>query len=218
VLGYVSARGLVRLDDRELTQQTETIERFCASRGWELLALIREVESPATRGAGPPLLTRAIERLRRGDASYLVVAELKRLGRSVADLGGILNALEGANARLVSLDPPIDTGTSSGRMAVRLVNSISAWERDRRMHMTSAARVAATLAIQPALKRRIVRMWRAGMTLQAIADELNNERVPTARGGTTWRPSSLQAALGYKRPRLWTPPTADERRRRYEGR
>jgi hypothetical protein len=39
------------------------------------------------------------------------------------------------------------------------------------------------------------------MTLQAIADALNGDGVPTLRGGTEWRPSSVQSALGYKRPR-----------------
>jgi hypothetical protein len=38
------------------------------------------------------------------------------------------------------------------------------------------------------------------LTLQAIADELNEEGIPTPRGGTKWRPSSVQAAVGYKRP------------------
>jgi hypothetical protein len=40
-----------------------------------------------------------------------------------------------------------------------------------------------------------------GMTLQAIADQLNEEGIPTMRGGQLWRPSSVQAALGYRRPR-----------------
>jgi hypothetical protein len=38
-----------------------------------------------------------------------------------------------------------------------------------------------------------------GMTLQAIADVLNEEGVPTERGGAKWRPSSVQTAAGYKR-------------------
>ena len=38
------------------------------------------------------------------------------------------------------------------------------------------------------------------MTLQAIADVLNADGVPTLRGGTQWRPSSVQAAAGYRRP------------------
>jgi hypothetical protein len=38
------------------------------------------------------------------------------------------------------------------------------------------------------------------MTLQAIADRLNEEGIPTLRGGKQWRPSSVQAATGYRRP------------------
>ena len=37
------------------------------------------------------------------------------------------------------------------------------------------------------------------MTLQAIADALNAEGVPTLRGGETWRQSGVQAAAGYRR-------------------
>jgi hypothetical protein len=40
-----------------------------------------------------------------------------------------------------------------------------------------------------------------GMTLQAIADRLNDEGVPTVRGGAKWRHSSVQAAAGYRRRR-----------------
>ena len=38
------------------------------------------------------------------------------------------------------------------------------------------------------------------MTLQAIADALNADGVPTLRGGAMWRPSSVQRATGYRRP------------------
>jgi hypothetical protein len=43
-------------------------------------------------------------------------------------------------------------------------------------------------------------MRSSGMTLQAIADRLNAEGVPTLRGGKMWRPSSVQVAAGYRRP------------------
>jgi hypothetical protein len=52
----------------------------------------------------------------------------------------------------------------------------------------------------PELLERIAAMRATSMTLQAIADQLNAEGVPTLRGGTKWRPSSIQAALGYRRP------------------
>jgi hypothetical protein len=49
-------------------------------------------------------------------------------------------------------------------------------------------------------------MRASGMTLQAIADALNARGEPTVRGGARWRPSTVQAALGYKRrPKPRTP-------------
>jgi DNA invertase Pin-like site-specific DNA recombinase len=135
-----------------------------------------------------------------------VVAELKQLCPSIADLGCILEVVESAGARFVSLEPPFDTGTPIGGTVGRMLKTVSDWERARRADMTAAARskgVAQTVPLK--LRRRIVRMRKAGMTLQAIADRLNEEGVPTLRGGVRWRPSSVQATLGYKRPRPWTP-------------
>jgi hypothetical protein len=72
---------------------------------------------------------------------------------------------------------------------------------------------------RPDLVERINNMRATGMTLQGIADQLNRERVPTLRGGRTWRPSSVQSALGYRRPssrgaRDQLPPLREEDRHR----
>jgi hypothetical protein len=45
-----------------------------------------------------------------------------------------------------------------------------------------------------------VALRKEGMTLQAIADRRNAEQVPRLSGGTKWRPSSVQAAAGHRRP------------------
>jgi DNA invertase Pin-like site-specific DNA recombinase len=205
-LGYVSIRGVARSDHPERRVQETAIHDFCARRGWRLAGTVFHVESPNRKGVGWASLNHAIERLGRGDADCLVVAQLERLCPSVAELGGILDAVAQANTRLVSLDPPLDTGTQLGRALARLLTSVSGWERTRRAAMTSAARTKVDLphTTPPDLKRRIVRLRSAGMTLQAIADELNTNGIPTVRGGAKWRPSSVQTALGYKRPRPWT--------------
>jgi DNA invertase Pin-like site-specific DNA recombinase len=205
-LGYMTAHGTARIDDPELKHQSAAIEDFCVREGWELVMLVRDIQPETGRALNRPALRYAIERLGRGDVSALVVAELGRLCGSVAELREILDALLRADARLVSLEPEIDTGTEFGRAAARIVSAVSEWERARRREQTrkglAAARAqgAVRSAIEPELKRRIVRMRAAGLTLQAIADELNEEGIPTPRGGTKWRPSSVQAALGYKRP------------------
>jgi DNA invertase Pin-like site-specific DNA recombinase len=202
-LGYLWVRAPARPTDRLVRRQEEAVDEFCRRKGWDLVALVRDVEVGSRRGLGQPALINVIERLRAGHASCLVVAEIKQLCSSIAELGGILEAVENAGARFVSLEPAFDTGTPIGRTIGRMLASVSGWERARRAEMTSAARskAAAAHAIPSDLRRRIVRMRSAGLTLQAIADQLNDAGVPTIRGGAKWRPSSVQATLGYKRPR-----------------
>ena len=205
-LGYVSSNGAARMDRQELKRQAAALHDFCAQQGWGLVGLVCDVERVKGKTRERPSLGYALGRLDKGDASCLVVGELGHLCRSVAELGEILDALKQVDARLVSLQPAIDTGTELGRAAARIVTGVSAWERAQRAErirkgLTAArGKGAAQPTLEPELKRWIVRMRGAGMTLQAIADTLNKAEVPTVRGGATWRPSSVQAALGYKRP------------------
>jgi DNA invertase Pin-like site-specific DNA recombinase len=111
----------------------------------------------------------------------------------------------------VVMDVGLDTASDSGRIAANSLLRVGSWERRRVLESTRkglaaarAKRAAAGLpAVEdiPALKQRILDMRGEGMTLQAIADQLNEEGIPTMRGGQLWRPSSVQAALGYRRPR-----------------
>ena len=137
----------------------------------------------------------------------MVVSELGRLSGSAADLGGILDRLDRSDGRLVAMDIGLDTGSGEGHVAARALASVGSWERDRNRPGLAAAQAAtaappAHTAVQdvPAVKARIVAMRQEGMTLQAIADVLNSEGVPTLRGGAKWRPSSVQSAAGYRRP------------------
>jgi DNA invertase Pin-like site-specific DNA recombinase len=202
-LGWLSSDHATRVNDADLGAQLEAVERYCAERGWTLVALAHEIGD--SRGARPAL-DYAFERLAAGHATCIVVPDLARLCRSVAQLRTLLERLERVGARLVSLQPPIDTGTQPGRDAARVLSAISDWERiraaERSRRGLAAARQKGAVqpGIEPALRRRICRMRGAGMTLQAIVDELNADGVPTARGGALWRPSSVQAAIGYKRP------------------
>jgi DNA invertase Pin-like site-specific DNA recombinase len=204
-LGWLSSDGARRIDDKEMEEQLKALERHCARSGWRLVTLVHETGEPR-RGSSRPALDYAFERLGGGHATCLLVSDLGRLCRSVAQLRTLLDRLDGVGARLVSLQPPIDTGTRAGRDAAQVLCAISDWERiraaERSRRALAAAREQGAVqpGIEPALRRRICRMRGAGMTLQAIVDELNSDGVPTARGGATWRPSSVQAAIGYKRP------------------
>ena len=210
-VGYVSVPQVDGEDSESLNKQAEAINLLCARRGWELLHLVRDVENGHPKGMERPGLLYALERLAEGEASCLVVSQLERLSRSAADLGRIVEWIDERDARLVAIDLRLDTGSAHGRLTARTLMAVGEWEGRRIADQTRKGLAAARArrgttgrpAVEdlPALKEHIVEMRIGGMTLQAIADRLNAEGVPTLRGGSEWRPSSVQAAAGYRRPK-----------------
>jgi peptidoglycan hydrolase-like protein with peptidoglycan-binding domain/DNA invertase Pin-like site-specific DNA recombinase len=217
VLGYVSVEQNGDPGASEMREQAQSIDALCRRRGWNLVELVRDVETAGGGSLKRPGLMYAMERVGKGEASCIVVSELNRLTNSAVDLSRVLESLARTNGRLVVMDVGLDTASDAGRIAANSLLRVGSWERRRLLESTRkglaaarARRAAAGLpAVEdiPALKQRILEMRGEGMTLQAIADQLNEEGVPTMRGGQFWRPSSVQAALGYRRPR----------RRREEG-
>jgi peptidoglycan hydrolase-like protein with peptidoglycan-binding domain/DNA invertase Pin-like site-specific DNA recombinase len=211
VLGYVSIEQNGGSEAGAMREQAQSIDTLCRRRGWHLLELVRDVEAAGGGSLKRPGLMYAVERVAKGEASCIVVSELSRLTNSAADLSRVLESLARANGRLVVMDVGLDTASDAGRIAANSLLRVGSWERRRVLESTRkglaaarARRAAAGLpAVEdiPALKQRILEMRGEGMTLQAIADQLNEEGVPTMRGGQLWRPSSVQAALGYRRPR-----------------
>lgn len=211
VLGYVSVEQNGDPEAGGMREQAQSIDSLCRRRGWHLLELVRDVEAAGGGSLKRPGLMYAVERVAKGEASCIVVSELSRLTNSAADLSRVLESLARTGGRLVIMDVGLDTASDAGRVAANSLLRVGSWERRRVLESTRkelaaarARRAAAGLpAVEdiPALKQRILEMRGDGLTLQAIADQLNDEGVPTLRGGQLWRPSSVQAALGYRRPR-----------------
>jgi DNA invertase Pin-like site-specific DNA recombinase/peptidoglycan hydrolase-like protein with peptidoglycan-binding domain len=210
-VGYVSVREATGQDAGAWEAQADAIARLCERRGWELLGVVRDVENGHPKGMERPGLLYALERIAEGEASCLVVSELERLSRSAADLGRIVEWIQARDARLVAVDLRLDTDLAQGRLTARTLVAVGEWEGRRIAEQTKKGLAAARArrattgrpAVEdiPALKQRIVAMREDGLTLQAIADQLNSEGTPTLRGGTKWRPSSVQGAAGYRRPK-----------------
>jgi DNA invertase Pin-like site-specific DNA recombinase len=206
-LGYASVPA--DAGGKELAAQNRAIQRAAGRLRLDLVEVIREREPKTGKALDRAGLSYLIERLATGDASCIVVTGLERLSRSVAELGTIVQWLERNSVRLVAVDLDLDTASPGGQTTARALASVGGWERERLSERTrkglAAARAKRRAAAGPAapdweaIKRRIAAMRADGMTLQAIADVLNREGVPTQRGGAKWRPSSVQTAAGYKR-------------------
>jgi hypothetical protein len=128
------------------------------------------------------------------------IQRLRDAAASLPELVRLFDRLEHEGATLCCAEPPLDTATAGGRAAVALLREIAGWTPVRPPGRPGLRRA------DPALVDQIEALRRAGLSLQAIADRLNADRTPTPRGGAVWRPSSVQSALGYRRPRPPHPP------------
>jgi DNA invertase Pin-like site-specific DNA recombinase len=207
-LGYATVPADVDEGTRELDEQRIAIESYCKLLGIDVVEVVREREPKDGKALDRAGLSFLIERVAAGDASCLVVTGLQRLSRSVAELGTIVQWLERNDVRLVAVELDLDTASPGGRTTARALASVAGMESERLSERTRKGLAAARAKRHASggagpdwdeIRKRIANMRADGMTLQAIADTLNEEGVPTQRGGAKWRPSSVQTAAGYKR-------------------
>jgi DNA invertase Pin-like site-specific DNA recombinase len=206
VIGYITVAAVPGAD--EDGEPLAAIDANCERHGWKLLEIVRDrEEGPALDRAG---LGYALERIADRQAQGLVVSDLERLSHSIVDLGVLMRWFRDSRATLIALDLDIDTSTPEGRHVGSTLIALSAWEHERIANGTrrglakgrASGRPPGRPAVshRPELVKRITAMRAANMSLRAIADQLNAEGVPTLRGGKQWWPSSIQTALGYRRP------------------
>lgn len=201
--------GYVRVSTEEqgqskagLRAQRAAIEAECERRGWELVRIEQDVLSGRTMNRSG--LRAALDLCRSGEGSGIVVAKLDRLSRSLVDFAALLVEARDRGFNVVALDLGVDLSTPAGEFLANVMASAAQWERriigDRTREALAAKRAAGVRLGRPAsvdveLARRVRLMRGEGLTLQAIADALNAEGVPTPRGGALWRPSSLTSIL-----------------------
>jgi DNA invertase Pin-like site-specific DNA recombinase len=193
VVGYARAGGSLGLE-----AQRAAIVAECERRGWRLLRLQEDGET----GAGGR--ARALEALERGEAGVLVVAALDRLAASVAAAARLVGRAEREGWNLLALDLGLDLSTAAGRRVAQRFCFVAGWERRLVCERTRAAlarrraqgaRLGTPRRASASVVAKIASLRARGLSLQAIAEELNRLRVPTVRGGSSWRPSSVRSVL-----------------------
>jgi DNA invertase Pin-like site-specific DNA recombinase len=204
VLAYVRVSTEEQADSRAgLEAQRTAIQRECERRGWQIVDVVEDAGYSAKdlKRAG---VRAALEELERGRADALVVAKLDRLSRSMLDFTAVMAKAQKEGWAVVALDCAVDTTTPAGEAMAHVLATFAQFERRLISQRTREAlavkrkqgvRLGRPQSISPRLARRIRSMRTRGLTLQAICDKLNTEGVPTPRGGSTWRPTSLRAVL-----------------------
>jgi DNA invertase Pin-like site-specific DNA recombinase len=189
-----------------LDAQRQAVAGYVAGRG-EIVAEHTEIES--TRNHRPQLHT-ALDACRRRRAT-LLIARLDRLARNVAFISNLMES----RVDFVAVDMP-----DANRLTVHILAAVAEHEREMISQRTKDALHAAKrrgvrlgnphplpasrLALA-ALKQRtgefhatvrplIHTLREQGCSFPAIARELNNRNIPTARGGL-WYPATVRNIL-----------------------
>lgn len=201
-----------------LEAQRAALQAHVAGRG-ELVAEFLEIESGKNNAR--PELQRALQEAKRKGA-VLVIAKLDRLARNVAFIASLLESgadieaadLPGANKFLLHIMAAVAEQEASA-ISARTKAALQA-AKARGVALGSANPVVrdALQAAQPraiearkakadahaATVRPILEDYqRKGMSLRAMAEELNRRGMPTARGGD-WHAATVRNALQRAEP------------------
>lgn len=200
-----------------LQAQQEAVAGLCQQRGWEIIAEFTEVESGKRNDRRQ--LTAALKRA-KVTGSRLVIAKLDRLSRNVA----FLAALQESGAKFTAADLPeadeftvhilgavaqrerklISERTKAALAAAKVrgvklgnPNGVEALRRAGKGTSAALEAVRRNAAGRATEYAEVVADVRAGgaTSLPAIARELNDRGILTARGGQ-WHASSVRNLLG----------------------
>lgn len=208
-----SVYGYLRVSTEEqarsglgLDAQRNELEREAVRRGWPSITYVMD-DGYSARTLERPGLASMLATITLGDV--LAVAKLDRLSRSVGDFVGLMARAQRDGWSLVVLDLALDTTTPMGEFVALTMANVAQLERRLIGKRTSDALQAAKArgqrlgignrVLDAELRARIVAEREAGESLRAIANRLNAEGVPTARGGARWHASTVHAAIDSDR-------------------
>lgn len=124
--------------ERQRAEGKAWIERH----GAELVRVVEELDVSAfSTGIDRPGLVEALDLIETGAADTLVIYRIDRLARSIITFHQVLERVEAAGGRLVSVSEALDFGTPAGRLVASVLASFAQFESE-----TISSRVKASQA------------------------------------------------------------------------
>lgn len=191
-------------------RQVEDCEALAAREGWTVVEVYQDNDVSAYGSRVRPSYTRMMDDARSGLFEGIVVWHVDRLTRSARDLEDVIDL--GVPVHAVTAGH-VDLTTASGRAVARTLAAWAryesdhkserlvrkheelatggAWVKQRSYGYTAEGQIVDEEA---AIIRLLADRFLAGESLRSLVTWLNDNGVPTLRGGT-WRSATLRALL-----------------------
>tara|TARA_R110002033_G_scaffold80395_1_gene131518 strand:+ start:45 stop:641 length:597 start_codon:yes stop_codon:yes gene_type:complete len=118
-----------------LVAQREKIQAYASLYDLDIVDYV--IETGSAKNLNREGLDIALNKIKSGEVSAIIVTKLDRLTRSVADLGLLINEYF-TDHELLSVSEHIDTRSAGGRLILNILTSVSQWEREAIGERTSA--------------------------------------------------------------------------------
>ncbi|MBL8445662.1 MAG: recombinase family protein [Zoogloeaceae bacterium] len=203
--------------DASIRDQLRNVEAYCTRMGWPAPTVYQDQAISGARNDRPGYLTMLAAADSRA-IDVLLVDDLTRLSRDSIESAQAIRRLKFAGVRVIGVSDGVDTSRSGHKLEVGLRGLMGELYLDELAAKTHRGLMGQALdgysagglpygytsqhdghgykrAINEAQAqwvRYVFARYAAGATVRQIADELNRQGVPSARGGT-WAHSALYA-------------------------
>jgi DNA invertase Pin-like site-specific DNA recombinase len=200
IIGYVR----VSTDKQDISPEVQIQELQAeAARMAYNLTIVREDAASAATVSKRPLMVQALADLKAGKYHGLMVSKLDRLSRNMEDGTRLLADSQRQGWRIICLDLGVDTATIMGAGMYNMALNFAEIERkfigkrtkDAMAKLKETKHVGRPRALSADTIAQVVRLRESGLTMKAVADQLNADGVPSASGSPDWSVAKVQSAL-----------------------
>ncbi len=215
----VSSKG--QLDGDGFDRQRDTIQKFCAEKGWSVIRWFDEPISGTADSCDRVKYPEMIGSAGPGTAEIIVVEAAHRLARDLMISELLLEEARREKLRIfdASSGQDLTNNDDPTRVLIRqLLGALAQWDKSNLVRRLRAARdrkkaagghangVIAWEEKHPQQARHIISLTMTGYSLQEVRQYLMNHKILNPRGGKNWNKSTVAEIVTRLRLKEKLPP------------
>ena len=171
--------------DQTTENQLRELTDYCDRMGFEIVKVYEDEVSGAKTREKRPAYNEMCQDAFLKKFDTIIGWDVSRFGRSMKEFVSFLSDMDDKDIGVIAVKNGLDTGSSSGRMMMKLIGVLEEWNREMLIERTNAG-LARTVAngtklgrksvLTPSIKNRILDLKDNGLSIRKIADEVGINR------------------------------------------